>query len=234
MPGMPPRPSVVVFDVNETLSDLTPLGDRFADLGLPAALAPQWFAAVLRDGFALAVHGESAPFATIGAAVLRTLLTGRDVDADAAVEHVLSGFLALPVHPDVPAGVRALRAAGLRLVTLSNGAAAVAEQLLAGAGLREEFEAVLTVEDAGVWKPAAAAYRHAAQACGVDVSELLLVAVHPWDLDGAARAGLSTAWLDRAGSPWPGVFRAPTHTVPALTDLAAALSGAPVPEGPTG
>ncbi len=225
------QPSVVVFDVNETLSDLAPLGGRFADLGLPASLAPHWFAAVLRDGFALAVHGESAPFAALGEAVLRTLVAGRDVDADAAVEHVLSGFLDLPVHPDVPAGVRALRAAGLRLVTLSNGAAAVAEQLLARAGLREEFEAVLSVADAGIWKPAPAAYRHAATACGVDVSELLLVAVHPWDLDGAARAGLSTAWVDRSGGPYPPAFRTPTYTVPALTDLAAALGAGPVPGG---
>ncbi len=233
---MPVRPTVVVFDVNETLSDLTPLDDRFADVGLPRGVARLWFASVLRDGFALTVHGGSARFAALGEAVLRTLLAERHVhtDAAAAVEHVLSGFLALPVHPDVPAGVRALRAAGLRLVTLSNGAATVAEQLLTRAGLREEFEAVLTVEDAGVWKPAPEAYRHAARACGVDVAELLLVAVHPWDLDGAARAGLSTAWVARSGGPYPPAFRPPTYAVPALTDLAGALAAGPVPGGTTG
>lgn len=229
-----PTPRVVVFDVNETLSDLTPLGDRFTDLGLPAALAPRWFASVLRDGFALTVHGDAARFADLGAAVLRTLLADSpDVDADAAVEHVLSGFLALPVHPDVPPGVRALQEAGLRLVTLSNGAATVAEQLLERAGLRDAFEAVLTVEDAGVWKPAPAAYRHAVQACGVDAAECVLVAVHPWDLDGATRAGLPSAWVTRRGGPYPPVFRAPTYTVPSLVELAAALAE-PVPGGARG
>ncbi len=58
---------VVVFDVNETLSDLTPLATRFTDVGAPAALAPLlvrvWFASVLREGFALAVTGEQAGFA---------------------------------------------------------------------------------------------------------------------------------------------------------------------------
>jgi len=82
-----------------------------------------------------------------------------------------------------------------------------------------------------VWKPAPAAYRHAARACGVDVSELLLVAVHPWDLDGAARAGLSTAWVSRSGAPYPPTFRTPTYAVPALTDLAAALAAGPGPGG---
>lgn len=222
-----PAPRVVVFDVNETLSDLTPLGDRFADVGLPAGLAPQWFAAVLRDGFALTVHGASARFAAVGEAVLRTLLAGHDVDADAAVEHVLTGFMALPVHPDVPPGVRALQDAGYRLVTMSNGAAAVAEQLLERAGLRDAFEGVLTVEDAGVWKPARAAYLHAAQACGVEPGECVLVAVHPWDLDGASRAGLASAWVDRSAQPYPPVFRAPTYAVTALTGLPAALAAGP-------
>ncbi len=32
---MPQRPFGVVFDVNESLFDLSPLADRFADLGVP-------------------------------------------------------------------------------------------------------------------------------------------------------------------------------------------------------
>jgi FMN phosphatase YigB (HAD superfamily) len=60
-----------------------------------------------------------------------------------------TGFTQLPVHPDVPDGVRALRASGRRLVTLSNGSAQVAEKLLSGAGIRDEFEHLLSVEDAG-------------------------------------------------------------------------------------
>ena len=222
---MAPRPSVIVFDVNETLSDLRPLAGRFPDVGAPAGLMPTWFASVLRDGFALAVHGEQRPFAALAADVLRTLLTDVPLDRglDDAVAHVLAGFGALTVHPDVPEGVRALSDAGLRLVTLSNGATSVAEGLLERAGVRDRFERLLSVEDAGVWKPAPAAYEHAAVQCGVPREELLLVAVHPWDLDGAARAGLATAWVDREGVPYPGAFRPPTHTVRALPELARAL-----------
>ena len=54
---------VVVFDVNETLSDMAPLADRFADVGAPPALARLWFAALLRDGFARTAAGESERFA---------------------------------------------------------------------------------------------------------------------------------------------------------------------------
>jgi 2-haloacid dehalogenase len=59
--------------------------------------------------------------------------------------------------------------------------------------------------------------------CDVDLVDLLLVAVHPWDIDGAPRAGLSTAWVNRTGAPYPACFTPPTHTVSGLTDLAGLL-----------
>lgn len=222
---MPQRPSVIVYDVNETLSDLAPMSDRFTDLGASGALARQWFPSVLRDGFALTAAGGKERFAVIAQAVLRTVLTGLplDRDLDAAVDHVMQGFSALPVHPDVPDGVRALADAGLRQVTLSNGGTSVAEGLLERAGIRDRFEALLSVEDAPAWKPARAAYEHAARSCRVEPAEMLLVAVHPWDIDGAARAGLSTAWINRTGTPYPEFFTEPTVTVGALTELPDAL-----------
>src|SRR6476646_6544334 len=204
---------VVVFDVNETLSDMAPLAQRFADIGAPPALARLWFAALLRDGFARTAAGESERFAVLAEGGLRVVLHGAVNDA---VAHVLDGFAALSCHPDVPAGVRALRARGLRLVTMSNGAAAVAEKLLGDAGLRGEFEKVLSVEDAGVWKPAPGSYGYVAEVCGVAPADLLMVAVHPWDLDGAARAGLRTAWVDRAGAPYPAYCRTPDYVVSSL------------------
>ncbi|GAA4973355.1 haloacid dehalogenase type II [Kineococcus glutinatus] len=221
------RSSVVVFDVNETLSDMAPMARRFADVGAPGHLAAAWFAALLRDGFALAAAGSAAPFAEVGAGVLRGLLHGRQlaVPVEEAVEHVLAGFGALDVHPDVPAGVRDLRALGLRLVTLTNGATAVSEGLLERAGLRAEFERLLSVDDAGAWKPARRAYEHAAQRCGVPVAGCLLVAVHPWDVDGASRAGMRTAWVDRTGAPYPQHLRGPDLVASGLEDLAHQLAG---------
>lgn len=220
---MPPQ--VVVFDVNETLSDMAPLADRFAELGAPPALARLWFAAILRDGFARTAAGESERFAVLTESALRVVLHGIELDrpVNDAVAHVLDGFAALTVHADVPKGVRALRARGLRLVTMSNGAAAVAEKLLGDARLRGEFDHVLSVEDAGVWKPAPGSYGYVAEVCEVAPGDLLMVAVHPWDLDGAARAGLRTAWIDRTGGPYPGWCRTPDYVVPRLDRLAAAL-----------
>jgi 2-haloacid dehalogenase len=214
--GKIPLMAVMVFDVNETLSDLAPLGTRFAEVGLPPTTARLWFTAVLRDGIAVSAAGGLVRFADVARALLVPLVQG---DAE-AVEHVLAGFQALPVHPDVPDGVRALRAAGHRLVTLSNGAAAVADALLTRAGIRDQFEQLLSVEDAGRWKPARTAYLHAAQATATAPRDLTMVAVHPWDIDGAARAGLRTAFLDRDGAGYPGHLTPPHRTVATIAALA--------------
>jgi len=203
------------------------MSQRFADIGLPAQLAQTWFAQVLRDGFALAAAGGAATFSTIAEGVLRSLFPQHapNREPDQAVQYVLDGFSSLPVHPDVPAGVRALAADGLRLVTLTNGATSVADALLTTAGVREQFETLLSVEAAGRWKPAPESYAYAARECGTPPAEMLLVAVHPWDIDGAARAGLQTARIDRSGTaPYPPYLTKPGLTVSGVEDLARTLA----------
>lgn len=218
--------TTVVFDVNETLSDLTPLSRRFADLGAPEWYGPYWFAATLREGIALAASGDYRPFAEIGRETAGGLLRRTGIeDPDAGARTILNAFLELPLHPDVADGVRALHDAGYRLVTLSNGATTVAEKLLEDHGVRDRFEAVLSVDDAGVWKPVRALYEYALRHCGVGADEAVMVAVHPWDLHGAHRAGMRTAWVDRAGEPYPGYLAAPDHTVTAIGELVTHLTG---------
>jgi 2-haloacid dehalogenase len=224
-PDGPRRPAVLVFDVNETLSDLSPMADRFAEVGAPGHLARTWFAGVLRDGFALTAVRASTSFASIASDGLRGLFHGLPLDrgTDEAVEHVMGGFKGLEVHPDVADGVRALRDLEIRLVTLSNGSASVAEALLERAGVRDVFERLLSVEGAGIWKPAPGAYSYALHECGVGPMDAMLVAVHPWDIDGASRAGLGTAWVNRTGGPYPDHFEKPDVRPTSLMDLAALL-----------
>lgn len=219
---------VVLFDVNETLTDTSALGAVFAEVGAPEHLAATWFAAVLRDGFALTAVGAPATFAVVGAAVARTVLAGSvapDRLEDAAAR-VVAAVGELPLHPDVPQGVRALAEQGVRLFTLTNGSVSTSRRLLARAGLDGAFEQLLSVEDGsggGPWKPAPSAYARACAAAGVAASQALLVAVHPWDVDGASRAGLRTAWVNRSALPHPGVFTAPDLVVADLEELAARL-----------
>ena len=218
----PKGPAVLVFDVNETLSDMSPMAERFQEVGAPPHMAATWFAGLLRDGFALTAVNTSESFSLIAAEALRVSLDPQSLnrETEQAVQHIMDGFGGLQVHLDVAEGIHALSDLGIRLVTLSNGSVTVTEDLLERSGLRDHFERLLSVEDAGVWKPAASAYAYALEQCGVVPMDAMLVAAHPWDIDGAHRAGLGTAWVNRARGLYPAYFKAPDLQAQSLLDLA--------------
>ena len=111
--------------------------------------------------------------------------------------------------------------------TLSNGHVALLVDLARHGDLR--FDAILSAELAGAYKPAPEVYLRAAQLLAVEPAELMLVAAHPFDLEGARGAGLRTAFVDRPlehgpGSP-PRSDPAADVSVASLPELAAQLAG---------
>ncbi len=129
-------PRVAVFDVDETLSDLSGLVPRRTEVGAPPDLLPAWFAATLCDGFALTAAGCLADFAAIGNFTLASMLS--DVDdlretTEEAAEHVVSAMAQLDLHPDVAHAHRGRRSG--RDPQQRRGR--VAESLLERAGLRD-------------------------------------------------------------------------------------------------
>lgn len=224
---MTDQPRTIVFDVNETLSDMSPLADAFDAEGLPPLTARVWFAGILRDGFALTVTGDNPAFSDVAKDSLLRLCadTLGPGDHTAAVDTTMDTLTSLPVHDDVVPGVAAL-AELAELVTLSNGAASVAEALLERSGIRGHFARLLSVADAPVWKPGRSAYEYAATELGRQPEEMLLVAVHPWDIHGAHRAGLRTAWINRTGAAYPTYFDAPDLEAGSLPELTEKLRSA--------
>jgi 2-haloacid dehalogenase len=222
------KPKVILFDVNETLSDMSPMATRFAEVGAPGLLAKVWFAELLRDGFALSAAAGNEKFWVIATESLREILTGIPLNrsAKAAIDHILHGFVSLDLHSDVVGAIGALKTAGFRLATLSNGSTQVAESLFRRFGIREKFELLLSVEDAPGWKPLRAAYEYAVRACRVEPRFILLTAVHPWDIHGANSAGLRTAWINRTGIEFPSYFAAPDILISELNELASILTPA--------
>ncbi|WP_430868131.1 haloacid dehalogenase type II [Demequina aurantiaca] len=211
----------IFFDVNETLSDLSTVADAFEEVGAARSLAATWFATVLRDGFALAAAGGETPFGAIATNNARDLLSGAQLAGtlDDAVDSVMAAFGTVGLHPDVPEGLHALSRAGHRLLTLSNGPTDVAERLLREAGALDAIDQLLTVQGHSLWKPTLGSYADAVSRTGTQ-GPAYLVAVHPWDIHGAAAAGLSTVWINRGGGSYPAHFTRPTVTVASLNDLA--------------
>lgn len=218
---MTSRPSVVAFDVLETLLDIASLQDRFADIGQPRELLWPWFFRVQRDSMALALSGDVGDFLAVARQALRTD-TGHTA-SEADIDHVLAGFGALGAHPDAEPAMRALAEAGVRVGCLTVGDAEATASSLERAGLGQHVEQVVTVQPVGVWKPAPAVYHATAEAFGVAAEELALVAVHAWDCHGAKRAGCLAGWCARLEGRYGDVFTPADVTGEDLPQVASGL-----------
>lgn len=213
-------PSMIAFDVIETLFPIEPLRSRIVDIGQPPHLLELWFTRLLRDGFALSATGSYRPFAEVAGAALASVTQHAATPEQTA--HLLAGFAELDPHPDVEPAMRRARDADVRVITLTNGAAATTEGLLARAGLDQYVERTISIDEVAAWKPAAAVYRHAAANCGVAPEHTGLVAAHAWDTHGARRAGLVTGWVSRLEREWPAIYDPPDVTG---EDLVAVVDG---------
>ena len=213
----------VLLDVNETLLDLSGLQPAFADLGLPDAV-PLWFARTLRNGFALAASGDCRTFADVARDTLVSLdpdrLAPRDGDA------ILAAFAELAPHPDVETGLRMLSDAGIPVMTLTVGDAEVVAQIFDRHGLGDLVAGHLSAADFGRWKPAPAPYLAGCLALGMMPKEVTMVAAHSWDLHGAHRAGLRTAWITRLEKRRSGIFAAADIEGPDLPSVVEQIAAA--------
>ncbi len=225
---MPHRPKAIVLDVIETLFDTAPLEQKLHALGLPKGSLALWFPRVLRDAFALEVTGTYKDFREIATGTLQAFLAENQLEVDnEKIDRVLQAFATLPAHPDVEKGLAELRAAGFRVAALTNGSAETTRQMFQNAGFENAIEKIISIDDVQHWKPAAIVYQHAARELGLSVGEVALIAAHDWDIDGAAKAGLSTAYLARKQPLPSSAMRAPDLIASSLAEAARALHALP-------
>src|SRR5689334_17163733 len=184
-------PRVCIFDVNETLLNLEGLDPLFArSFGDGPEARREWFTQMIQNALVSIVTDHYHPFGEIGRAALAMTAARRGVlVTDEERDAILSGIRTLEPHADVHDCLRHLRAAGLRLATLTNSTLEVAEAQPAHAGIRTYFEQVISADEARRLKPAPEPYRLAAERLGVTVGEVRLVAAHTWDVAGALHAG---------------------------------------------
>jgi 2-haloacid dehalogenase len=221
----------LAFDVFGTLVDWrSGIAEAFRQSGLVGDaddLADDWrarYRPILAE-----VNDGARPwgdFDDLHGATLEDLLAERGLTlAVPARRRLVGAWHRLDPWPDVRAGLEELRRQRVT-ATLSNGHVALLVDLARHAGLR--FDCVLSAEMAHAYKPAPEVYQLAARLLGVTPSELMLVAAHPWDLEGARSAGLRTAFIDRPleygpGSPAREDDRA-DESVASLGELAARLN----------
>jgi 2-haloacid dehalogenase len=222
--GRPERPKVVAFDIIGTTFSLEPLRPRLEELGLPGSTLERLYAETLRDAMALAAAGSFAPFIAVMTSALKQILAEHELTAtDDELTQTLGLMRALPPHPDARKAFETLRKAGIRNVALSNGAASATHALFDRAGLTDLVDQILSVDDVKLSKPRPEVYRYAVEQARVQPAQAMLVATHPWDVNGAKAAGLLGGYVCR-GRPYPDtIMKAPDVEGDTLHEVALAI-----------
>ncbi len=218
------RPEIIVFDLNGTLLDLSGLDGHFARIFGSASFREKWFEQLQVLWMATIATGTYQPFEKLAKAALEMLAAKEAVELASADEKaVVSRMSELPVFAEVPAALGQLRAAGFRLAALTNGARKSALAQLEHAGIADQFEAIFSTDDVERFKPAPEPYHHVAKQLNAKPGKLLLTAAHAWDVAGAHRAGLSTAFVARPRQVLNPLAAKPDYHVKDLGELATKL-----------
>ena len=218
----PPKP-IVVFDVNETLLDITTLEPLFERLFEDRSVLRTWFAELILYAQAVTLSGVYTPFGELAVGTLKMVATFHNVEiGEPDIAELKSRMAMMPAHPDVRPALDELRNHGFRMVTLTNSSGAATPTPLEHAGLGGYFEQSFSVDAVRKFKPAPEVYQHVARELGVETSDLCMVACHLWDTMGAQSAGCHGAFVARPHNAVLPVeaLPAPTFTSHSLDRLA--------------
>jgi 2-haloacid dehalogenase len=138
------------------------------------------------------------------------------------VSWLVSEIEKLKPFPDAVAALEQLRSRGYKLVILSNGDQDMLKAARPYIGF--PFDHVISVQDAGYFKPHWKTYAKAEEIIGHDRSGILFVANHAFDCIGAKSYGMRTAFIDRRKRPFGQTPHQPDLIVANFTELAAALT----------
>lgn len=219
-----------VFDAYGTLFDVhsavAQCRERF---GLEAAAAQTmsdtWRVRQLQYSWLRSLMGHHVDFWQVTGDALDFALdtafgTGR---APAGLRQALmDSYLALHAYPEVPPVLKALKAGGMKTAVLSNGSPAMLEKVCASSGLDTVLDAVLSIEEVGIYKPHPSVYRLAVDRLHLSgPAAVSFQSSNAWDAAAASAFGFRVVWCNRFGQARERLPGAPDIEVTSLATLPA-------------
>jgi len=197
-----PRIRGCVLDVYGTMLDVhAAVRRRGAALGPQAdPISQAWRTKQLEYAWVRSLSGRHADFWTCTTEALTYALRFHGADL-ALRDELLEAYQVLDPFADVPPALDRLREAGVPAVALSNGSPSMLASALQSAGLAHRLDACISIEGAGIFKPAPAAYRLAVDHLGLEAHEIGFVSSNAWDVMGARAFGFTPVWTNRTEAP---------------------------------
>jgi 2-haloacid dehalogenase len=224
--------TTLVFDQYGTIVDMqsglvaavTPFLEKKGWAGDPNKFVTWWRRTHYENSMidALCDRGHT-PYRQIGhRAVSFVMDRGSIKYSQSDVRWLVSEIEKLKPFEDVLAALQNLRDAGFKLVILSNGDRDMLEAAKPQIGF--SFDDVISVQEAGYFKPHWKTYATAQERIGEERSSILFVANHAFDCIGAKSFGMRTAFIDRRKRPFGETPHQPDLIVASFAELAATLA----------
>ena len=145
------------------------------------------------------------------------------IEDEALRANLMEAYLTLDTYPEVQETLATLRAHGLRTAILSNGESSMLDAAVEAAGIADSLDAVLSVEEVGIYKPHPSVYQLVVDRLGVEAANVSFQSSNAWDANGAAAFGFRVAWCNRFGQGQERVPEAPDAEIATLAELPALL-----------
>ncbi len=213
-----------VFDAYGTLFDVHSAAARErAALGAAAdAVSETWRLKQLQYTWLRSLMGHHVDFWQVTGDALDYALETHGIDDAALRARLMDCYLSLAPYPEVPGVLARLHDAGVKCAILSNGAPEMLAAAVRNANIADSLDAVLSVEEIGIYKPDPRVYRLAVERLGVPAERIAFQSSNAWDANGAAAFGFNVAWINRFGQRrerLPGEIAAELKTLDELPAL---------------
>ena len=221
------NPEALVFDAYGTLFDVHAVAQRCESFwpGQGAPLSQLWRAKQLEWSWQRSLMRRYVPFAQLTRDALAYASEALGLACDEAQANALMDeYRRLATYGDVPDALARLHADGYRLAILTNGSPDMIVPLVAHHGMQSLFDAILSVDELKIYKPAPEVYRLAAKRLGMPSKAIGFVSSNGWDALGAKAFGFHAWWINRAGAPLERLGVAPDGLLGGLGELPAALA----------
>lgn len=179
-------------------------------------LASDWRLKQLQYTWHRAITGDHISFWQVTQDGLDWAMEANGLGGAELRQTLLELYWKLQAYPEVPEMLETLKANGYATAILSNGSPDMLDGAVQSAGLGDVLDAVLSVEDVGIFKPATQVYDLVGKHFRCGREEVLFVSSNGWDAAKAAQYGFHTAWVNRGNEP---VDRLPDRPEQILSDL---------------
>lgn len=197
----PPR--TYVFDAYGTLFDVHSAAAKHKDAIGPVwdRMSQTWRTKHLEYTWIHAQTGRMTTFWTLTERSLDYAIASVGGIPAGTRAKLLEAYRVLDAYPEVAEVLAGLRAKGAKLAILSNGDPDMLESAVGSAGLGPLLDAVISVSEAGIFKPAASVYALATRRFGVAPAEVSFQSSNRWDIAGAKVFGCRCVWINRMAAP---------------------------------